>query len=155
MPRPSLASRFAASSAAAVPAPKQMMPASLEGIEEEIGRSRRILDLPEDWDEEGAVGYSEDTWARAIQYLRRQALACWFHQGVAIPRPRIGPGPAGSIDIHWQTASYELLINVPRDESARATFYGDDYGALSIKGTFDPSAQPAGHLALVSWLTRN
>jgi hypothetical protein len=130
-------------------------PSELRQLEQEIQRSRRILSLEDDWDGEGSKGYSEQAWSRATGYLRRQARACWLRHGVVIPTPTIGPGPEGSIDIHWQTEFYELLVNIPADPAIPASFYGDDYGTLSIKGTFDPSAEPSGHLALVSWLVRD
>lgn len=131
------------------------VPAAVRETEAEIQRSRRLLELEDDWDEEGSPGYSEETWSRAIEYLRRQSWVCWLRYGVTIPNPRISPGPDGSIDIHWRTESYELLLNIPRHPPTSATFYGDDYARLSIRGTFDPTAEPAGHMALVSWLIRD
>lgn len=130
-------------------------PSELQVIEERIQESRWILSLEEDWDGEGGRVVVEETWQRATSYLRSQALVCLSRHDVVIPSPRISPGPEGSIDIHWQTDSYELLVNIPENPAVPATFYGDDYGKLSIKGTFDPTSEPAGHLALVSWLIRD
>lgn len=130
-------------------------PPELRALTAAIERSREITELHDDWDNEGSPGYSEETWRRATDYLNKQIFACWDRHGVVIPAPWITPGPDGSIDIHWQTDLYELLVNFPADASEPATFYGDDYGRMSIKGQFDPRSQPAGHLALVSWLTRD
>lgn len=130
-------------------------PDALRQLKTAIERSRVILTLGDDWDDEGSPGYKEATWKRATDYLKRQALVCWRMHDIAIPAPRISPGPNGSIDMHWETASYELLANVPEDPSTPASFYGDDFGALRISGTFDPDANPAGHLALVSWLIKD
>jgi hypothetical protein len=65
--------------------------------------------------------------------------------------PDIAPGPDGSIDLHWDYPAYEMLINIPRDESSMAGFYGDDRGRISIKGKFDPSQVNEG---LLLWLMR-
>jgi len=130
-------------------------PPELRSLRAAIERSREITELQENWDEEGSPGYSVETWRRATTYLERQVFVCWDRHGVVIPTPWITPGPDGSIDIHWQTDLYELLVNFPADPSEPAAFYGDDYGRMSIKGQFDPQSEPAGHLALVSWLTRD
>lgn len=134
---------------------KGLLPIGLGAINDEIERSRALLAMPPGWDGEDAASYSREPWLRAAKYLRKQALSCWSSHGVVIPAPRIGPGPNGSIDIHWKTLSYELLVNIPADGEALATFYGDDFGKLSIKGTFDSASEILSDLALVSWLIRD
>lgn len=136
------------------PLPPSGWPEELSAIEREIVRSRVLLDLTKDWDGEGSEGYAEQTWRRAAKIVRQQALATWETQHAVIPTPRIVPGPQGSIDIHWQSESFELLINVPSDPSVAATFYGDDYGRATVKGELDPSTDRPPHVALSAWLMR-
>ena len=105
-------------------------------LDDAVNESRSILGLGQDWDGQGAEGYSESTWQRAVDILYR------FHEwtsrvGKTAPVPVIGPGPNGSIDLHWKSQQIELLVNVSKDTDAPAEFYGDDYGKFSIKGTFD------------------
>lgn len=117
-------------------------------LESEIERSRWILNLPENWDGEGAAAYTKWTWQRAIVFLKQQAehvREC----GSELDIPKILPGPEGSIDLHWDKQDYELLINIPSDPQRRATFYGDDRISLQIKGTLDTSTFTLG---LVEWL---
>ena len=44
---------------------------------------------------------------------------------------------------------YKLLINIPKEIDAPASFYGDDYKMDKIKGTFDSSKLNCGLLLLL------
>src|SRR5580658_1862220 len=112
---------------------------ALANISEEIERSREILKLPEDWDGEGSVGYSEDTWVRVRDFVWNQAKAYWERHHRAIDCPRIEPGPNGRIDIHWKTNTSELLINVPVNRDESLSFYGDTKAGSHIKGSLKDS----------------
>jgi hypothetical protein len=70
--------------------------------------------------------------------------------GRELPAPAILPGPNGSIDLHWKTPRFELLVNVPREEANPATFYGDDYGSLCIRGNLNTTEEFVGFLGF--WL---
>jgi hypothetical protein len=104
-----------------------------------IENSRAILDLENDWDGEGGVGYSETTWLRATDFLRENALRLWQMKGVWPAVPFIEPGPNGSIDLHWRTSKRELLINIPSDPNQPAGYYGDNFASETIKGKLDIS----------------
>ena len=118
-------------------------------IREAIESSRWILDLEDDWDELGSSKYSESTWQRACNFLVQQARFSRRVLGGELPSPRIQPGPAASIDMHWKMERFELLVNIPSDPSKSATFYGDDYGDLCMRGNLNPSEAIPG---LVVWL---
>jgi hypothetical protein len=124
---------------------------ALAAIEQTIQKSRSILDLEDDWDDQGSVRCSPPAWEKATRFLRKQALAGLEKNGVAIPVPRIGPGPDGSIDLHWKTQSFELLVNVQGDDGERASFYGDDYGKLTIEGSIETKTANDG---LLAWLMK-
>jgi hypothetical protein len=111
---------------------------------EAIESSRWILDLKDDWDEQGAEGYSEATWSRACGFLALQATLVRRSLARELPSPAILPGPKGSIDLHWKTQRFELLVNIPREEAEPATFYGDDYGTLCIRGNLKASEEVLG-----------
>lgn len=114
-----------------------------------IDRSRAVLELPDDFDDEGSPAYTEEVWRRAVTFLEQNAewvRSCFDR---LIEAPEILPGPEGSIDIHWDYPSYELLVNIPADPEGMAGFYGDDRGKISIKGTFDPKTFNHG---LLLWL---
>jgi hypothetical protein len=108
---------------------------ALRKISEEIERSREILKLPQDWDEEGSPSYAEHTWKRAVGFLWNQAKWFWERHHLVIDPPRISPGPDGSIDIHWKTVTAELLVNVPTSKASALSFYGDTTTGSHIQGS--------------------
>jgi hypothetical protein len=122
---------------------------SLDHILEAIRESRKILSLKDDWDTEGSPGYSEKIWKRATNFLLGHARKLMERYAVRIPAPSILPGPDGSIDLHWKTQDYELLVNIPANNSEQASFYGDDKNRGFIKGNLDPATFNKG---LLTWL---
>lgn len=124
---------------------------AFEAIEKAIEESRALLNLEDDWDDQGGVGYSPATWERAASFLRMQVRAGLESNGTPIPVPRILPGPDGSIDLHWKAQSFELLVNVQSGNGGHASFYGDDYGKLTIEGTINTEVANDG---LLAWLMK-
>jgi hypothetical protein len=118
-------------------------------LESAIERSRWMLDLQENWDEEGSPPIAEATWDVAASFLRRQAEIYWRHHVAVIPVPHIAPGSDGSIDIHWKTDRFELLVNIYQGPDFTAGFYGEDCGRSKIKGKLDPVSKSA-YLPLIS-----
>ncbi len=118
-------------------------------LKAEIERAGNILSLQEDWDGEGSIAYSKDTLDRAVKFLASHSDFLWKKCGLYPPVPTIGPGPEGSIDLHWRRGSWELLVNIPSDPNEMAVFYGDNYGVQKIKGSFDPNTVNVG---LAAWL---
>ncbi|HLG13013.1 MAG TPA: hypothetical protein VJH03_00595 [Blastocatellia bacterium] len=122
-----------------------------ESIRQAIEESRRILDLKDNWDDEGSPAYEESTWARALDFLTLNAITLWRHRAVWVCAPRILPGPQGSIDLHWRTGGRELLVNIPASLSEPADFYGDNGSCNVIKGKLDTSED---NEWILLWLTR-
>jgi len=122
---------------------------AFEELEAAIREAAGRLPREENWDDEGARGYAPETLERAATFLRLYARKLRDVKQASLPLPRILPGPDGSIDLHWKTGERELLVNIPPDSAAPAGFYGDDYGALCIKGTLDTARCNEG---LLEWL---
>lgn len=128
-------------------------PASLGGsalsLDAAIERSRFILELQANWDEEGAVGYAEDTWTRAVTFLR-ELFALGGGYGWALEVPAISPSDAGGIDLFWKGHERTLLINVPARIEEKATYYGQNSaGTESIRGIVSGAYQ---RVDLAAWL---
>ncbi|MGO9060087.1 MAG: hypothetical protein ACLQU2_22305 [Candidatus Binataceae bacterium] len=118
----------------------EVLPNQLQEIGKELASSRYILELVWEDDEDGAP-CTEETWSRAATLLAQISLSLFEKGGEKIDVPRILPGPNGSIDIHWDKLDYELLINIPADPKASATFYGDNREKSKIKGSFDSNRE--------------
>ena len=114
-----------------------------------ITASKSILELEDDWDDQGSPRYAEATWQRAADFLVRQAGFARANLGRELPVPKILPGPKASIDLHWKLAGFELLVNIPSDAAQPATFCGDDYRNSCIRGNLNPAEEIRG---LVVWL---
>jgi hypothetical protein len=117
----------------------------IKHITEAIELSKHILSFHDNWDDEGSPGYKLTTWERATGFLRRAALHLREDYRRILDAPKILPGPAGSIDLHWKTARRELLINIPEGLDEPANFYGDDSASnehpanQTVKGVLDTS----------------
>jgi hypothetical protein len=136
-------------SIASQPQSKPGQPDPFQVIRAEIERSKKLLDLKPDWDGEGSPAYSKEVWQRATNFLDRYAHHLFSSHDIIIPAPKINPGPDGSIDVHWKTPQFELLLNFPADPRLPAGFYGDDHGLLSIKGKMKTDGYNQG---LLLWL---
>lgn len=115
-----------------------VLPYELRSLVDEIEKSKYILELEDDWDDEGSIGYKKETWIKSIKFIVSYAI--WFKDNYnkIIEVPKIYHGPEGSIDISWENLKYRLLVNIPDGIEEPAMFYSDDYKMESIKGTFNP-----------------
>jgi hypothetical protein len=120
-------------------------------IAEAVETSRRILDLPDNWDEEGSPAYAEETWKRATQFIVRSAIGYRRTNGVWVGPPKITPGPDGSIDVRWKTSKRSALINFPAFERDPIQFFGSDGDTETIRGTLDLSSP---NQWILMWLMR-
>lgn len=118
-------------------------------LKAEIEHAKTVLTLADDGDDEGGAAYSENTLARAVDFVAAHSAKGYDLCSSYPPAPKIGPGPDGSIDLHWKQKTWELLVNIPADDAQMAVFYGDDYGVAKIKGSFDPKTV---NLGIVNWL---
>jgi hypothetical protein len=116
-------------------------------LKAEIERAKEMLELTND--EEVGPAYSREAFNRAISFLATHSAKGYDLCSFYPPAPKIGPGPGGSIDLHWKEEKWELLVNIPADDTRVAVFYGDDYGKANFKGSFDPRTVNRG---IVAWL---
>jgi hypothetical protein len=102
-----------------------------------IEKSKSILNLQDNWDDEGAIAPTSNTWSRATKFLRSNALKCYERTHIEIIPPDINAVGDGTIDLHWRKYERSLLINIKRDPDLPATFYGSDSKKNEIEGSFD------------------
>ena len=126
------------------------VPPQLGNIAEAVENSRRILDLPDNWDDEGSPAYSTITWERACVFQLRSALGLLEKCGMVAPTPSIAHGPKGSADIYWRSSSFTLLLNVPSPVDQPIDYFGCKPDGTEIKGKLDPAL--SNHWLLM-WMT--
>jgi hypothetical protein len=119
-----------------------------DSLRTEITRAEKLVGTLDS--EEESLAYSRETLNLAIVFLRVQSSQFRKMYSFCPPVPQIGPGPNGSVDLHWKQDNWELLINIPSDKSEQASFYGDDYGTQRIRGTLHPRKINYG---IIAWLT--
>jgi len=111
------------------------IPLELKKIGDVIKASEYIVDLKDNWDDEGSKGYKSETWLNAINLILTYSVWIKENRFTIISPPQIYEGPEGSIDILWESKKYRLLLNVPEDKNLPISFYGDDFYKDSNKGT--------------------
>ena len=108
-------------------------------IEAAIEVSRGFLSLDEDWDGEGSVGYTEETWQASVALLRDlRRLA--GEQGLSLPAPRIGPAQGGSFDLHWELPRGSMLMNIESSSGHPCTYYGQTSNGSTLAGSLVSSS---------------
>ncbi len=121
-----------------------------ERLNRALTESRSILELRDNWDEEGSPRFSEHTWKRAVEFLLAEWSEYFREQGCPMIAPDILPSK-GSIDLQWDTDEFELLVNIPADPRKRASTYGESHGQHKIEDNLDPSKPSRG---LVRWMAK-
>lgn len=115
-----------------------------------IEKSKYILDLKDDFDEEGSEGYKKETWIRTIKFLCSFFEFALNKAFIVVPAPNIYHGPNGSIDVFWENETFELLINIPKEDIQFATYSGESTLGEKVKGQFNPSVINYGIILLFS-----
>ncbi len=110
----------------------------LSEIASTINESKRILDLQNDWDSEGALSVEPFVWERAVNTLLIYSQWILVNKGIILTTPTIDAIADGSIDIMWSGSKARLLLNVRSSNPSEAHYYGDTYeGKNKFKGAID------------------
>lgn len=114
------------------------LPAELKVLADVLNQSRWMLNLPDNWDDEGGSGYAEATWKRAARFLVDSAK---FVQqlGLVLAIPKVQNGPEGTIDLFWETPYAKLLLNIPVEPKKSAHYYGHRTDGSETRGSLDVS----------------
>lgn len=98
----------------------------LKNIYDVIQESYILLNLKDDWDDDGAVKVNELTFNRAIEFLIIYSKYVLEIFDTRIKAPVISAGRDGSIDLSWTTDNVELLITTLNTQNFNIHYYGDD-----------------------------
>jgi len=111
------------------------LPNDLDYLLFNIEKSKAILLLEDDWDDEGSEKYDENTWVQAIKFLVDYAKTLYFDFNIQVDIPKIYEGPKGSVDIIWEVEKYRLVVNINKN-GEDAAFYADNYKNQRTEGVF-------------------
>jgi hypothetical protein len=100
-------------------------------------KSQKILDLDDNWDENGSQKISIESWRSTANFLISYSKKIFKDYGYIIDVPKIYPSIEGSIDIAWEKESYGFMINI--DASGEiANYYVDNKADQMAQGVFNP-----------------
>jgi hypothetical protein len=107
----------------------------LSELNKEIEKSKYILDLKDNWYDEGSVGYDKITWEKSIEFVINYAN--WISENFSkiINTPKIYHGPKGGIDILWERENYKMLVHIDK-EGVNGLFYADNNDGQISEGQF-------------------
>lgn len=95
----------------------------LDYINQAIDDAKYISDLEADWDENGALEISKDTFGTAKNIVLKYSQYMFNYFSILLPAPSINPVNNGSIDLLWKNADKVLLLNIKPNETL-AHYYG-------------------------------
>ena len=112
------------------------LPNELSEMAFAINESKKLLDLQEDWDSEGALIVPKFVWERAAKVLSMYSKWIWENRGIVLLTPSIDAIADGSIDIMWNSPKARLLLNIRNNQTiSEGHYYGDTYnGENKFKG---------------------
>ena len=120
------------------------------GLDQALRKAHDLTKLADNWDDEGSLGYSPETWKRVKGFLLLQSSLSTRIFRRDLPTPQINPADQGSIDVFWRLPKRRLLLNFPRQPDSPITYHGrDESGKNTITGRTedgDPRQD------LVAWL---
>lgn len=111
------------------------VPTELSPLFNEIIKSKYILNLGNDWDDEGSIGYKKETWIEAIKFTVKYALWVKDQFGQIIFTPNIYHGRNGGIDILWDNEGFRMLIRIDC-AAIEAVFYSENKKGQTTEGNF-------------------
>lgn len=111
------------------------IPEELSYLVETIDKSKYILDLQDNWDDEGSSKYDLQTWISAIRFLLNYSKILYEDFNTEVDNPVIYHAPKGSIDIMWEKENYRIVVNILSD-GEQAFFYADNYKDQITEGSF-------------------
>jgi hypothetical protein len=98
----------------------------LKHIAEAINDSKVLLDLEEDWDDDGANATNFATYKNAIKFLVNYSTHILDEFGLVLKKPFIDITRDGSISIQWDTDTAVFLIIFKKNKNEFAYYYGQE-----------------------------
>lgn len=111
------------------------IPTGNKELESVFIEGKYILDMKDDWDDEGAIGYTSESWRAAAHFIIN--FNRWL-KGIfsgSLHLPKMHHGPKGTIDVIWNEDNFRLFINIDFNNK-KGTFYSDTPKKQFSEGEF-------------------
>lgn len=111
------------------------IPTTNKELESVLIKGKYILDLKDNWDEEGSVGYTIESWKSAAKFIIN--FNRWI-KGIfagSLHLPKMHHGPKGTIDVVWHEDNFRLFVNIDYANN-KGTFYSDSPNTQVAEGEF-------------------
>ncbi|MCW3106504.1 MAG: hypothetical protein JWQ09_1010 [Segetibacter sp.] len=102
------------------------LPGPLKQIAEAINKSKEILSLNDDWDDEGASSTNFKTYLKAINFVVNYSKFILDTFKVIIDYPDIDILRDGSVSAFWETPRATFLIIFKKNNNPYSYFYGNN-----------------------------
>ena len=106
----------------------------MNALERSIEDARYILELEDDWDENGAVAVAPSTWNVATAFLQNLTLWAYKYRSLVLGALSISPLGNGGIDLYWENTFADLLLTIPVSGHL-AHCYGQNARGEVFRGT--------------------
>lgn len=93
------------------------IPSHLSYLAEEIQSSTYMLSYQDNWDDEGSVGYTLDTWQKAINLLLLIADFAYKNYEEEISIPSLNHGDDGGIELYQEDTNHKKLMLLNKEVS--------------------------------------
>lgn len=111
------------------------IPTTNKELESILIEGKYILDLKDNWDDEGSVGYTIESWRAAAHFIIN--FNRWI-KGIfsgSLHLPKMHHGPKGTIDVIWHEDNFRLFVNIDIINN-KGTFYSDTPKKQFSEGEF-------------------
>ena len=136
-----------------VPTHPWLPPAALDQLAA-IGRvaadASWMVELGE-WDSVDGGSYDLTTIERVRDFLESIALISWETFGYQLDVPHPAPADEGSIDVFFEDADRNLLINIPQGEEL-VTYFGSDRSGTTIGGSLSRRHGRRDLMTIAAWI---
>lgn len=111
------------------------IPIGLDKVNQVFVDAKYILNLEDDWDENGGLVYEEEVWKKAAEFLITYFKWIKTIYDGNLYMPKMYHGPNGTIDFVWDELNYRLFINLDCIEN-KGNFFSDSPNNQYSEGEF-------------------
>lgn len=97
-----------------------------------VEESKKLLDLEEDWDDDGALICKPEVYKNAVDLLIVYTKFIYTTYLINIKDPEINLCKDGSIDIEWRDRNYICLLNIQNEDDFLVHYFAEEFISKTI-----------------------